>query len=146
MIQCRHLWLLCLDRSIWKCNSLRTKLMTKKLRFHPSLLTFFLNSSWIPDQPQHGQDPVLPSQCQRMGSSSTFPGVSPDSWGPSSPRRRELNLQQPYFKYFKRQVFLLICSTWTVSAGSRPMPWRNTSVSPSFGTWASFLICLVCSH
>lgn len=147
MIQCRHLWSLCLDRSIWKCNSLRTKPKTNKLRCHPFLLTFsqFLMNSrpasaWSGPscsfpEPEDGVQQHIP----------TFPGVSPASWGPSSPRRRELSLQQPHFRYFKRQVFLLICSTWTVSAGSRPMPQRNTSVSPSFGTWASFLICLVFS-
>lgn len=36
-----NLWFLCLERSIWKCNSLRTKLKRKKLRFHPFLFDLF---------------------------------------------------------------------------------------------------------
>lgn len=64
------------------------------------------------------QDPVLLSQCWRMGSGGTFPGWSPASRGPSSPRRRGLSLQQPYFKPFKSYVLLLICSIWTEAAQS----------------------------
>lgn len=127
MIQCRHLWLLSLDRSIWKCNSLRTKLKTNKLRCHPSLLTFspFLMNSrpasaWSGPscsfpEPEDGVQEHIP----------TFPGVSPASWGPSSPRRRELSLQQPYLRYFKRQVFLLICSL-------NSQCWKQTNASEKY--------------
>lgn len=122
----RHLWPSWFERSTWKHNSLGGTKLKDKLIFHPFLLTFSqfsVNfrqvSAWL----LRAQF-FLPG-ARGWGLVAHVPEGG--DWACSSRTSNTLNM------CFSANLLHLNRSS-TVGAGSRPMPWRNISVSPSFGT------------